>query len=316
MQIEGVDRVFAQLSSKADLRPSATYSVMMPPILMPMHVAVDATPIAVGNNPEAFFLKLYAPDMLSFVDLSAAVEASRSAGALGIGPAVVAESAEAHAILFEQLPAESWRMASRQDLRSPSTLEAVVQAKRNWHRSPALTRTRSPFDVIRSHLLQLRALGKDAAPPPSFDILKAWVDRAEQAIAASGFDIGPLHGENTVSNVMLGPSNQVKLVDFDQAMNGDPYYDLGAFCIECCSFTDEVEAVVSMYQGASNGRVLARVLVYMLVDDFLWGCWASIAQATSPRSGGIEFYKYAQNRFVRCQYWLGLTDFDRALHQL
>jgi thiamine kinase-like enzyme len=201
-------------------------------------------------------------------------------------------------------------------LRSPTTLEAIVQAKHVWHRSPLLTRSRDPFDVIRSYLLQLDSLGQGAGAPPVFEMLKAWIDRAEQAIAAAGHDVGPLHGENTISNVMLGPNNRAMLVDFDYAANGDPFYDLGAFCIECCAFVDEVEAVVSMYLGRADKRVLARVLVYMFVDDFQWGCWALIAQAVSPRSGEIEFYKYAQNRFVRCQYWLSLTDFDQTLRDL
>ena len=286
MQIEAVERALSQLSSQADVGPSSTYSAMLPAILMPMHVAVDATPFAVRNTLGAsYFLKLYAPEMLRFIDLPAALEASKAAGALGIGPAVIADAPDAGAILFEMLPADTWRMASRQDLRSPSALEAIVQAKRAWHRSPPLTRTRDPFDVIRSYLLQLDAIGDGAGAPPAFGMLKAWINRAEQTTAASGQDIGPLHGENTISNVMLGPDGRVMLVDFDHAANGDPYYDLGAFCIECCSFVDEVEAVVSMYLGASDKRVLARVLVYMFVDDFLWGCWGLIAQAISPRSG-------------------------------
>jgi thiamine kinase-like enzyme len=317
MQVEAVERALSQLSSKSDVSPSSTYSAMLPAILMPMHVAVDATPFAVRNKLGAtYFLKLYAPEMLRFVDLAAALEASRSAGALGIAPKVVAEALDAGAILFELLPAESWRMASRQDLRSLPTLEAIVQAKRAWHRSPSLTRTRDPFELIRSYLLQLETLGEAAGAPSAFEMLKAWINRAQQAIAASGHDVGPLHGENTISNVMLGPADRVMLVDFDYAANGDPYYDLGAFCIECCSFVDEVEAVVSMHLGRADKRILARVLVYMFVDDFLWGCWALIAQAVSSRSGEIEFYKYAQNRFVRCQYWLSLTDFDQALRDL
>ena len=317
MTVEAVESALALLSSQAAVSPSSSYAVMMPPIVMPMHVAVDATPVAVkAADGGAYFLKLYAPDMLRFIDVGAAIAASRAAGALGIGPVVVADDVGAGAILFEALPANSWRMASRQDLRSPDVLAAILQAKRAWHQSPALARTRSPFETIRAYLQELDELGEAAGAPPSFAQLRAWIEAAEQAFAIAGGDLAPLHGENVISNVMLGPGDQVKLVDFDQAANGDPYYDLGAFCIEGCSFVDEVEAFVSLYLGKADKRALARTLAYMVVDDFLWGCWGLIAQATSPRAGGVEFYKYAQNRFIRCQYWLSLTDFDQVLRDL
>ena len=59
----------------------------------------------------------------------------------------------------------------------------------------------------------------------------------------------------------------------------------------------------------------ARAKLYMIVDDFLWGCWALIAQWTSPRSGGIEFYKYSQNCFVRAQFWLASWELDELMRQ-
>ena len=315
MHIATTETVLARFA--AHFGPSAQCAVMMPPVMMPMHMAVDATPLAVSTSAGgSFFLKLYAPDMLPFIDVPAAIEASVLAGVRGIGPAVVAHAADMGAILFEWLAPDSWRMARRDDLRAPETLNAVVQAKRAWHRGPPLGRTRSPFDVIRAHLATIAALGDRVPPLACLHTLRAWTDAIEQAIAAAGSDIRPLHGENTVSNVLLGAGNAVRLVDFDQAANGDPYYDLAALCLECCSFDDEVEAVVALYLGAPDRRALARVLAYMVVDDVLWGCWGLIAQATSPRSGGIEFYKYAQNRFLRCQYWLGIREFGALLRQL
>ena len=317
MRMEAVDQTLARLFPQLADENGSTWSVVRPPVLMPMHVAVDATPVALNSERGgATFLKLYAPDMLRFIDLEAAVEASLSAAALGVAPAVKKYWLDAGAILFEMLPADTWRMASREDLRSRAVLDAVVQAKRAWHGGPKLRWTRSPFDVIRSFLVALDALGSGAGASPSFAMLRAWIVRAEQAIAAAGHDSGPLHGENMISNVMLGSDGRVMLVDFDQAANGDPFYDLGGVCLECCSFLDEIETVIVLYRGASDRRLLHRVLVYMLVDDFLWACWALIAQATSPRNDKIEFYKYAQNRFVRCQYWLSHPDFEQVLRHL
>jgi thiamine kinase-like enzyme len=116
--------------------------------------------------------------------------------------------------------------------------------------------------------------------------------------------------------VMLREDGAVRLVDFDQAGNGDRFYDLAAFSLEFCSFDDEVEALVEAYLGRRDCQAIARMHLYRMIDDLVWGCWALIAQARSPRANKIEFYKYAQNRLLRCQYWLGIREFDTLLRQL
>ena len=161
------------------------------------------------------------------------------------------------------------------------------------------------------------AAAKDEALrwPPQFQKISAWIDRIEQGLSAGGCDLGPIHGENTLSNLMVSDEN-VQLVDFDRAVNADPHYDLGAFCLEFCSFEDEVAAAVDLYLGAPDARVNARAQLYMIVDDFLWGCWALIAYHTSDRRGVVEFYKYAQNRFLRARYWLDRWDVDALLRRI
>jgi Phosphotransferase enzyme family len=280
---------------------------------------VTAKGVASIATGAAFFLKLYAPDMIRFIDLDAAFAAARQAGELSIGPKMLADDSGHGAALFELLGFDVWRMAGRNDLHSRDVQAAVISAKRSWHRTPPLARTRSPFDIVRGYRAMIAGLPAShptAAPPPlAYHTLAAWTDRFEQAIVATGVDPAPIHGDNALSNVMLGPSGAVRLVDFDQAVNADPVYDLGAFCLEICSFEREIKAAVELYVGRSDRQVLARAKLYMIVDDFLWGCWALIAHWTSPRSGGIEFYKYSQNCFVRAMYWLGNWELEELTRQ-
>jgi hypothetical protein len=105
---------------------------LAPPIMMPMHLAVDATPYSVkAKSGAAFFLKLYSRDMTRFIDLSAASVAALQAGALGLGPRMLAHDSGAGATLFELLGSDVWRMAGRNDLRAPDVLAAVISAKRS-----------------------------------------------------------------------------------------------------------------------------------------------------------------------------------------
>jgi thiamine kinase-like enzyme len=164
-------------------------------------------------------------------------------------------------------------------------------------------------------MLRLQAENPARAMPPACRTLAAWCDRLEAGITAAGIHLVPLHGENTLSNIMLGVGNDVRLVDFDHAANGDAFHDLGAFCLEYCSFDDEIAAAVELYVGRADGQALARSKLYMIIDDYMWGCWALIAHWSSPRATAIEFYKYARNRFVRAIYRLESWDVDALLRQ-
>jgi hypothetical protein len=309
--------VLASFAEHIGTAPDCT--ALAPPILMPMHLAVDATPFLVASPSGAMcFLKLYQPDMLPFIDIGAAIAASAQAGACGLGPAVRAHDAALGAILFDWLAPASWRMAMRGDLTSVDVQAAVIGAKRAWHRSPRLANMRSPFDTIRAYhetITRLRSENPALAVPPACRTLAAWCERLEAGIMAAGIDPVPLHGENTLSNIMLGVGNDVRLVDFDQAANGDAYHDLGAFCLEYCSFDDEIEAAVELYVGRPDRAALARSKLYMIIDDYMWGCWALIAHWSSARATAIEFYKYARNRFVRAIYRLESWDVDALLRQ-
>ncbi|MFT4115351.1 MAG: phosphotransferase [Bradyrhizobium sp.] len=281
---------------------------------MPLHLALDASPNCVvdtSGKPLAF-LKLYEPEALPFVDFSTAAVASRQAADLQLAPALLGYDAAAGAMLFDWLAPEDWRMAVREDLDRDETLGAIIGAKKSYHGSQALPRTRGPFDRIDEYLdVMAKTRGADGAPLSDARRvleLAPWVARIEQAFAAAGSDVGPTHGENTLSNVMLDGANRVRLVDFDRSENADPLYDLASFCVEFCSFREDVDRAVSLYLGAHRPDVAARVSLHMIVDDFLWGCWAMIQHFTSPRSGSVEFYKLAQNRFLRSKYWLTRWD--------
>ena len=300
------------------------YGALLPSVMMPMHTAADAIPYGVaatGAEPE-MFMKVYEQDMPVDLDVVATAEASRQAASLGLAPAFLAEDVDHKALLYAMLPAP-WRPATRSTIENSTLKAAAIVAKRTWHRSAPLQRTLTPFDRIASSLEDIDRLASPrggAAPaltvPQGFHTLRAWIQHIERAMAAAGHDSGPTHGENTLSNIMVGDGDAVLLVDFDRAVNADPHYDLGAFCSEFCSFDAEVAETVALYLGQPDRRVTARAQLYMIVDDVLWGCWSLLAHHTSERSSNVEFYKYAQNRFVRARSWLSRWDVPALMRQI
>ncbi|WP_321822589.1 MULTISPECIES: phosphotransferase family protein [unclassified Burkholderia] len=296
------------------------------PVLVPLHLAIDSVPFAVAERAGAeprWLLKLSLADVFDRVDHEGTVLASSQAASLGIAPKVIDESAEHGAILFEMLPKSQWRMAMRGDMDNVAIRGAVLQAKRVWHRSKRLGVTRSPFEVIAGYLESLKRLERERRAeglpwrtPNGFHTLVENVAHLEKCFAAAGHDSVPIHGESSLSNLMIDGDGTVRLVDFDRAVNSDPHYDIAGFCLECCSFDSEVEEVVAAYLGFTSLSATARVRLYMIVDDFLWGCWSLIAHYESSRRNSVEFYKYAQNRFLRSRYWIDRWDIAALQRQI
>lgn len=324
-QLQGVDERTANAIEAMGTRRgmSLTATRMLPSIAMPLHLALDAAPCMVapsGGQEPIGFLKVYESEAASFFDFAATVGASLQAAELQLGPALLDSDASAGALLYSWLAPADWRMALRHDLDDESVLASVVTAKRAWHGSRRLARHRGPFETISFYLGTMNDIhlpdGQALSELRIVRVLRPWIGRLEAVFAAAGTDSGPIHGENTLSNIMLGSAGRVQLVDFDRSVNADPHYDLAGLCLELCSFRDEVDRVVELYLGAPAAAVSARVCLYMIVDDFLWGCWAAINHFSSPRSASVEFYKYAQNRFLRCRYWLSRWDADALSRQI
>lgn len=319
-----------QLVQTIDQRRAAALSVMgrrrgailtatrtVPSIAMPLHLALDAEPCAVtaGDAKEPFgLLKIYETEAAATVDFSVTVAASQQAAELQLAPTLLDSDEPSGALLYSLLSPNQWRMARREDLDDEQILSAILTAKRTWNRSANLPATRSPFETVSSYLAVMAAVrlpdGQALLDLRSVREIRPWIERIESAFDAVGVDSGPIHGENTLSNIMLDSAGHVQLVDFDRSVNADPHYDLAGLCLEACSFREDVDRFVELYVGTPNDVVAARVCLYMVVDDFLWGCWAAIGHFSSPRSGAVEFYKYAQNRFLRCRYWLSRWDIE------
>jgi thiamine kinase-like enzyme len=215
---------------------------------------------------------------------------------------------------FEHLGAD-YRWARVDDLAAPQTMLALIAAKRALHNSPVLRHDRDPFAAIESHTTAAVAHG--ALLPDDHGWLRRNVRHIEEAVRSTRRDRSPCHGDGASSNVMLGPEGDVQLVDFDAAGNGDPLYDLATVLIEVHQFDDDVHATLRLYCEAEDDyeSLYARCRLYGIVDDLLWGTSGLLAAALSRRPG-VEFFKYAQWRLLRCRHNLRDRRFEEWLRKV
>lgn len=276
-------------------------AVLSPPIggvVSPVHRAVE-NHCCLATIPGAapVFVKRRHEDMAAFIDLEDVIEASGKAGEIGIAPRLLHADAVSSILVFEAL-GEEWSWGHVDVLRRPAVLENLLVAKRRFHGVAPLAQTRSVFDLVAAY--RRLAQTPDVPLPTPAASVSAAVDDIAAAIAASGVDTVACHADGASSNVMVGPSNAVRLVDFEWARQADPAYDLGAVLAELLPFDGEALLAVEMATGRPDAQVLARARLYGAADDLMWALWGFIHAARSPRKH-VEFFKYAEWRLLRAR---------------
>lgn len=286
------------------------------PVATPMHISLDAVCCTMqANNGMTTFAKAFRPGALAPFTFEDAAKAARKAGEAGLAPVLLVQDAETEVLLFEAL-GEAWRPARVNDLRRPAAMHALAGAIATWHGGKGLGSAMPLATLARDYAVRVaRSVAPgSAAPLPwvfqmPFLAIEAEILRILAALDGAGTDLAPTRGENTAANVMLGPGGALCLVDFDRAVDGDPLYDIGALCQELCCDDGERALFIEMYMARVPAAVVARVRLYGLVDDFLWGCWG-MAAATTPAMASLGCFKYASTRFMRLAYNLRALDLD------
>lgn len=311
-QSEGsLDAVLAKVPGWAGRKLSRRAAV--PPVASPMQQGVDGHGWLIEvDGSERFFVKQPAEDGRPFVDGAASVEAARQAGALGVAPPLVWSDPDSGVAVWGVLDAP-WRTAMLADLETRSIGDALVETLGRLHRGPRFGRTRSVFDLVETYAAE--ALARTVGLPADYDWMLSNVRDIAAAIKAAGVDTVPCHGDGIASNVMIGPDHAILLVDWDEAVNADPYWDLGSLFAEAYPFDAPARAALEHYTGRCDEALLARCRLYGIADDFTWATRSLIAATLTTRVD-VEFFKYAQWRFLRCRMDLRDRGFETRLRSL
>ncbi|HEV7834709.1 MAG TPA: phosphotransferase [Caballeronia sp.] len=169
--------------------------------------------------------------------------------------------------------------------------------------------------LVATAVLSLMCSNTALRPTADLAALVATASRMSAAINASGIDTCPCHADGVTSNVMLhgdDPTGALRLVDFDEAANTDPAFDIAVTLNEVLSDLSTWPAALEMPNGHMTNAMLARTRCYAFADDLRWGLWGLKMDATSPRRH-IEFLKYAQWRLLRCSMAASRMDTDDLL---
>lgn len=282
------------------------------PMASPMNQGVDAASLRAIDSAtgESLWLKLPHPDAALFADPKAASEAARIAGELGVGPMILASDPETGALAMTDHSA-THKTATLDRLADPAIRDAILAVRKKLHAGPRFPRTTSIFADIRA----LREAASGLPLPQDHAWLFGNAEAAEAAIAASGIDTVPAHGDGNASNVLVAEDKSVLLVDYDLAANRDPFEDLGSFLAEAHPFDPEARETFEAFHGHHDERLFNRARLYGTIDDLRWGLIGAILAATSERND-LEFLKYADWRFLRCRFAMRDPRFEERVRRV
>ena len=251
--------------------------------------------VEVAGETKTFFVKMPGQGTELFIDRRAALDASRRAQALGIGPIIHEFLADRGIEIADFI--EGRRPCSNADFADPDVRASAVAIYRTFNGSGPLGLTKTVFDMIDEHVEQARSLGG------AFPIDSAWLFKqyrsARAALEASGIDLVPCFNDPMPGNFMLGEDKSIVLIDYEYASNNDRCYDLATWSGEMF-FSDAVEnEIIEAYFGRVDRAVKARLAVYRALADIKWSTWAMVQNKISALN--FDFYKYGTWKHMRAR---------------
>jgi thiamine kinase-like enzyme len=233
--------------------------------------------------------------------------ATVAAAGVGVGPEVVAFIRPEGYLVTRFIEGKPIPEA---EMRTPDRLRAVGETLRRIHDGPAIPGLFVPFRIVEAY--RALALSRGVRIPPEYDLAQAITRRIELAFLTAPVELRPCHNDLLNAN-FIDDGARIRIVDWEYAGMGDPYFDLGNFSINHELDSEADAALVAAYLGAGGARsaAIARLTLMRVVSDFREAMWGVLQQGISTLD--VDFVVYAAEHFDRLLTVAGRPVFERAL---
>jgi thiamine kinase-like enzyme len=263
--------------------------------------------ITIVGQAERYVIRLAGNDT-HLLGISRDVEyaATLAAAGVGVGPEVTAFIRPEGYLVTRFIEGSP---VSLDQVHRPETLERVADSLRRIHGGPPIPGLVVPLRIVESYRALARARG--VRIPVEYELAEAIGRRIELACLADPIEWQPCHNDLLNAN-FIDDGARIRIVDWEYAGMGDPYFDLGNFSINHELSLDEDAALLRGYLGEAPpaGR-LARLALMRVVSDFREAMWGVLQQGISTLD--VDFVAYAAEHFDRLLANASTPAFERAL---
>jgi thiamine kinase-like enzyme len=194
-------------------------------------------------------------------------------------------------------------------VRRPDTLNRVADSLRRVHDGPAIPGLFVPFRIVEAY--RALAAARGVTIPAEYEVARAIARRIELALLAAPLELRPCHNDLLSSN-FVDDGERIRIVDWEYAGMGDPFFDLGNFSVNHELTRGEDAELLAAYDGGHPTTArLARLALMRVVSDFREAMWAVLQQGISTLE--VDFVAYAAEHFDRLLKHAATPAFERAL---
>jgi thiamine kinase-like enzyme len=183
---------------------------------------------------------------------------------------------------------------SLEQVHQAATVRRVADSIRRIHGGPAIPGLFVPLRIVEAY----RALATSCGVPEP----AAWGEAhavgrlIERALLDAPLDLRPCHNDLLNAN-FIDDGERIRIVDWEYAGMGDPFFDLGNFSVNHDLTPNEDAVLLEAYEGDVRPPRLARLELMRVVSDFREAMWGVLQQAISTLD--VDFVAYADEHFER-----------------
>ena len=264
--------------------------------------------VAVAGRPDRYVIRLAGNDT-HLLGISREVEhaATVAAAGVGVGPEVTAF-----------IRPEGWLVTrfiegspvSDLAVHEAGTLRRVGESLRRIHDGPPIPGLFIPFRIVEVY--RALAAARGVPIPPEYALAQSIGRRIELALLTEPVELRPCHNDLLNAN-FIDDGTRIRIVDWEYAGMGDPFFDLGNFSVNHGLTPDEDAILLEAYEGSARPARLARLTLQRTMSDFREAMWGVLQQGISALD--VDFVAYAGEHFDRLLSEATTSRFERALRE-
>jgi len=259
----------------------------------------------VERGGESFVLRIGGENTEALgIDRDREYHASCAAAGLGVGAEVLLYVPEERAMVTRFV---SGTLLTAEAAARTEVLRRIVASIRAVHDGPAFLGEFWAPDVVR----QYRALAESRGVsfPTSAGVALATMERIEASLGRPA-KLVPCHNDLLAAN-MIDDGATVRILDWEYAAQGDPFFDLGNFAVNQKLDAAAERELLHLYRGRVSTADEARLRLHRLLSDLRESYWGFLQSGVSTLE--FDFRKYALDHLERFQKNVAVPELEEWL---